>query len=217
MPSFAVRRDTIHLTDEKLERSRVLKILLDIMYSLETTEIYSGEMFTVLDLADKWDSAHVRHTIRRDLSQHDSTRYKSRRFHLSIRLKDPGLIAGFPRHEHDFVWSASRTDSAIDSFRKQRLVRPVYDEAAPGLLNESFVKGGRLFDAATWSYGAFLLTPPTVLWALLRATYVGTTKPAKIDHEKVADEFERLLTLACKSSKDSTELIHRRAQEGGCG
>jgi hypothetical protein len=201
MPNFAVRRDPIYLTDETLERSRVLKILLNIMYTLETTEIYSGEMFTVLDLADKWDFEHVRHTIRRDLSQHESTRYKFRRFYLSIRLKDPSLIAGFPRHEHNFVWSASRTDSAIDSFRKQRLVRPVYDEAAQGLLNESFVGGGRMFDAATWSYGAFLLTPPTVLWALLRATYVGTTTPAKINSDRVADEFERLLTLACESPR----------------
>jgi hypothetical protein len=199
MPDFAVRRDHIYLTDEKLEESCVLEILLDIMYTLKTTDMGKVIMFAVCDLADKWDFELVRHIIRQDLSQHDSTRYKSRRFHLSIKFKDPSLIAGFFRHEHSSLWSASPTDSAIDNFRKQRLVRPVYDEAAPALLKETCVGGGRMFDAATWSYGNFLLTPPTVLWALLRATYVGTTKPAEIDHNRVANEFERLLKLACES------------------
>ena len=66
------------------------------------------------------------------------------------------------------------------------------------MLNEDLIGGARSFDVGTWSYGDLLLTPPTVLWALLRATQIGTTTPAKIDPGKIADEFERLLTLACE-------------------
>jgi len=35
MPDSAARRDPIYMTDEKLEQSGVLEILLDIMYTLE--------------------------------------------------------------------------------------------------------------------------------------------------------------------------------------
>jgi hypothetical protein len=77
-------------------------------------------------------------------------------------------------------------------------IRQVYEDPAPALVDQSWVAGGRAFEVGTWSYADFLLTPPTVLWALLRAEHVGTTKPAKLEHGKVAEEFERLLTLACK-------------------
>jgi len=124
-------------------------------------------------------------------------------------------MAGFPRRRHDVNWGKSLKYPAISRFQDNSLIRQVYDEATPGLLSEDFMEGGRVFDVATWSYGSFLLTPPTVLWALLRATHVGTTRPATIDSDKVADEFERLLKLACKLSGHWTELINRRAQEGG--
>jgi hypothetical protein len=201
MPHSSARKDPVYLTDEKLERSGVLKVLLDIMYTLKTADIDALVMFAVLDLAEKWDFDHVRHTIRRDSADHGSSKCTFHLFELSIKFKDPSLIAGFPRSRHNAKWTNSPTGSAIDTFRRRDLIRQVYDEAAPGLLNQSYVGGGRIFDAATRAYGDFLLTPPTVLWALLRATYVGTTVlPAKIDSDKVADEFERLLKLACKSS-----------------
>ena len=111
------------------------------------------------------------------------------------------MIAEFPKRYHRADWVDSPGESAIDDFRKEHLNRPVYDEAAPGLLDENFLGGRRMFSIATWSYGDFLLTPPTVLWALLRANLVGTTTSvSKVDPDKVADEFKRLLTLAGKSS-----------------
>jgi hypothetical protein len=211
MPNFAVRRDPIYLTDEKLEHSDVVETLLDIMYTLKTANIDTSVMFAVLDLAEKWDFDHVRHTIRRDLSYHGSNEYMFHHFQLSTQFKDPSLIASFVTRGHDVIWDDDQSCSLIEYFARQRLVRQVYDEPAPDLLNQSDVVGSRMFEVGTWSYGNFLLTPPTVLWALSRATYVGTTTPAKIDHKKVADEFERLLKLACKLSGHWTQLIHRRA------
>ena len=198
MPDSAARRDPIYLTDERLEQSGVLDELLDIMYAFEMEK--TGRLsYAVIELAEKWDFAQVLLAIRQHLPLPKSNLNLFGRFQLSIKLKDPSLIAGFPRRKHDVNWINSPSEPAIDNFRRKHLVRQVHDEAAPGLLNESFVGGGRMYDAATWAYGDFLLTPPTVLWALLRATYVGTTKAAEIDHKKVADEFERLLTLACES------------------
>jgi len=78
--------------------------------------------------------------------------------------------------------------------------RDAFEEPATGLVGEGEVDGGEIFDVGTWSYGHLLLTSPTVVWALLRAIHIGTITPAELDHEKVAKEFERLLTLACKSS-----------------
>jgi len=200
MPDSAARRDPIYLTDERLEQSGVLDELLDIMYAFEMGK--TGRLsYAVIELAEKWDFAQVLLAIRRHLSHRDSYEYTFHRFQLSIKLKDPSLIAGFPRSKHDVEWIDSPTDPAVDNFRRNRLIRHVYEEAAPGLLNENCVGGGLVFDIATWPYGDFLLTPPTVLWALLRATHVGTTTPAKIDTDKVADEFERLLKLACESPR----------------
>lgn len=195
MPDSATREAPIYLTDEKMERSNVLKTLLDIMYTFEIT-VTGSDFYVVIDLAEKWDFAQVLHTIRRGLPHHDGSMFH--RFQLAIKIKHPALIAGFLRRTFNFSWADNPDKATIDGFRKRSLVRQAYDEAAPSLLKEPFVGGSRTLDAATWSYGSFLLTPPTVLWALLRATYVGTTTPAEIDGDKVADEFERLLKLACK-------------------
>jgi hypothetical protein len=200
MPGSAARRDPIYLTDERLEQSGVPDELLDIMYAFEMEQT-SRMSYAVIELAEKWDFAQVLLAIRRHLPHHKSNIDMFSRFQMSNKLKDASLIAGFLKRKYLVSWLDSSTVSAIDDFRQNRLIRLVYDEAAPGLLNESFVGGARLFDVATWAYGDFLLTPPTVLWALLRATYVGTTKPAKIDSDKVAVEFRRLLTLACESPR----------------
>lgn len=204
MPDSAARRDPIYLTDERLEHSGVLEELLDIMYAFEMKKT-SRLSYAVIELAEKWDLAQVLLAIRQHLPLPKSNINLFSRFQLSMKLKDASLIAGFPKRKSHVTWLDSSAFSAIEDFRRKRLARrQVYDEAAPALLNESYVGGSRMFDAATWSHSSFLHTPPTVLWALLRATYVGTTTPAEIDSDKVADEFERLLTLACKSSGHRT-------------
>ena len=202
-PDATAKRDPIYMTDDKLENASVLGILLDIMYTLEISDVSSVDMFAVLDLADKWDFDHVRHTVYRDHPNYrdghrENNKHLFRRFHLSIKSKDPSLIAGFTRRDHNIKWRKFPQKSAIWRFRRDSVSRPLYDEEAPGLLNEDRIEGARSFDVGTWSYGDLLLTPPTVLWALLRATQIGTTTPAKIDPGKIADEFERLLTLACE-------------------
>lgn len=211
MPNSAARKDPIYLTDEKLEKSITLKCLLDVMYTLETSVIDTSEVYAVLDLAEKWDFQHVRHAIRRDLP-HSNT-YMFPRFQVSLKLKDPKLIAGFVKRDHDVVWShPSKGDSSPEKFFDiHRRTRHVYEDPLPGLKGEGRVPDARVFDVGTWPYTHFLLTPPTVIWALLRATHVGTTTPAKIDHKKVGNEFERLHTLACEfsSSLPLTLLLFR--------
>ena len=197
MPDSAARRGPLYLTDAKLERSEVVEHLLDIIYTFENKYVGS-RLFAVIDLAEKWDFAQVLHTIRRDLSNLDARADTFLRFQLSIKLKEPRAIANCLRRRHSVAWRDIRGDPQANRFVSYQTTRSVYDEAAPKLLDEDFIGGNRVFDVATWSYGSFLLTPPTVLWTLLRATHVGTTSPAQIDHDKVADEFERLLTLACE-------------------
>lgn len=199
MPNTATQTDPIYLTDEKLEREVVLSKLLDVVYDMDTSVINFDCAFAVLDLAEKWEFDHVRELIRLALSHYKSKEHMFHRFHISIRLKDPDSMSGFIEREHSTKWTTEPgLGTTSERLSRKRFYQQAHEKPAPGLLDADFAAGGRTFEAGTWSYGDFLLTSPTVLWALLRATHVGTTTPARLDHGKVAKEFERLLTLACE-------------------
>jgi hypothetical protein len=95
---------------------------------------------------------------------------------------------------HHVTWNSGRkTQTGV--FSKAGY----FEEPAPGLKDESAsVVGTGMYEPGGWGYKVFLNTSPTVIWALLRATHLGTTDPADIDYDVVAKEFKRLLTLACK-------------------
>ena len=200
LPNSAAQRDPIFLTDQKTETALVLRSLLNIVYKMDMSVIDYTTVYGVIAFAEKWDFEHVLELIRREISNFD--RQADNYFHyfqLSSRLQEPRIAASWLKRYLCTIWN-HEDRSPREDFQSQIKYRDPFDEPATGLLDEGTVKGGRCFDVGTWAYGSVILTSPTVLWALLRATHVGTTTPAAIDSEKVAEEFERLLTLACKSS-----------------
>lgn len=198
LPRSAAQQDPIYLSDEVMERGPNVECLLDIVYTMDTSVIDCGQVYSVLDLAKKWSFDKVRQAIHNVLP--NPNRYNFHRFQVSIKLEDPKLIAGFVKRDHHVVWNNASGGSPADFFANNRRYRPLYGGPAPGLIEIDAMNGGKLFEIGTWRYIQILLTPPTVVWALLRATHVGTITPAKINYDKVAEEFERLLTLACTSS-----------------
>jgi len=203
LPNSAAQRDPIFLTDEKIETYLVLKYLLNIVYKMDMSVIEYINVYGVIGLAEKWDFEHVLELIRREISNFD--RQPGKYFHyfsLSSRLQEPRIAASWLKRYLCTVWKVWNHDdgSPGEDFQSQIEFRDPFDEPATGLLDEGIVEEGDCSDVGTWSYCNVLFTSPTVLWALLRATHVGTITPAEIDSEKVAKEFERLLTLARKSS-----------------
>jgi hypothetical protein len=204
-PSSTSERTVIHIWDTMLEHSWALEPLLDVVYTMDMRFLdHELRAHLVLDLAEKWDFAQARALIHAALSRrvHSPEPPSFRRdFGLSLKSKDPKLASACIKGYKDKRWGPSTTSAEKDGdlpFSK-RTIRPKYDDPAPGLEGSGAISGGKIVDLGAWGYNRFLQVPPSAVWALLRATHVGTTKPAEIDPDKVAEEFERLLTLACKS------------------
>lgn len=196
LPSSPDQRDHIRLSDRYLEQSRVVKVMLDIIYTMDVDFRAVEELVLVVDLAEKWDFQHVPKLIQRELHRCDFKTVKSRwqTFKLSTRLKDPVLMARCVDQHHTSRWS-HKPSTPTGVLTKHQ----ISEEPAPGLKDESSrLDGVGMYEVGGWGYKAFLRKSPTVIWALLRAIHVGTIEEAEIDHNKAAKEFERLLTLACE-------------------
>jgi hypothetical protein len=200
----STKRDPIELLDPMLEHSWVLESLLGVIYDLNMDFLSDGlRVHLVLDLADKWEFTKARALVHGAIAQDVFHRKGSitERFEISLKLKDPRMAATWIREFSTKVWGSSLVESEwVLPFSKDS-IRRMYDDSAAGLRPISAAAGGRIWDLGTWRYETFLKLPPTAVWALLRAVYVGTERTAQIDYNEVAEELERLLTLACKSMR----------------
>jgi len=200
MPSSTAQRDAIRLSDEMLEHSWVLEALLGIVYTSDLKFLAKiDRAYLVIDLADKWDFVHIRPAVHGAMGRDTYNKSTSSRFEMALKLKDAKLAASWIRSHHNVSWTQASTDNSnnLDPFTGVD-VSPDFEDRAPALQDCLAMPGERVFDIGTWAYWRFLKLSPTTAWALLRATHVGTTQHAKLDHNKVATEFERLLTLACE-------------------
>jgi len=201
------KRAPIELSDPMLEHSWALEPLLDIVYNGDTSLIDEMRRTRlVLDLADKWEFAQARALIRGAVSTRVFTEAGGwsikANLSLCIRLEDPKLVAACIRAYRNETWSSSRSkkpEPNRDLPFSSASLRPTYDEAAPGLTSFGPLKGSEVLDLGSWGYKGFLKIPPTIVWAMLRATNLATTKLATVDQQEVAVIFEELITLACES------------------
>ena len=203
------KRAPIELSDPMLEHSWALAPLLRVVYNGDTSLIDEMRRTRlVLDLADQWEFAQARTLVHgavstRVLTDAGGWSIKAT-LSLCIRLNDPKLVAACIRAYRNETWSTSRSkkpEPNRDLPFSSASLRQTYDEAALGLTSFGPLKGSQVLDLGSWGckHKGFLKIPPTIAWAMLRATHLGTTKIAIIDHEKVSEEFEKLLTLACES------------------
>jgi hypothetical protein len=207
MPIPTAKRDAIHLTDVMLEYSGVLEALLGVVYSLDmkfVQDIVRASL--VLDLAEKWDFLHVRPLISGKVLQSTFSANNTPvadEFELSLKLRDPKLASAVLLEHFDIRWAVPSEEQEDSLPFSSCDVQRRYDERSPDL-NNAFQYGSvgeKIFELGTWGYDRFLRTPPTAVWSLLHAMHVGTTQRAKYDEDKVSKEFERVLTLACKSQQ----------------
>jgi hypothetical protein len=203
MSTSSAQRDPIVFTGEIIEHSWIVEALLGVLYHSDMSFLTDGiRTHILIELVEKWDFVHVKDLIHGGIARHvsDGKQSVTERFELSLQLKDPHLAAPFIRDYNHKVWGGTPAPdpgpAGLPFLRDN--VRQTYETPAPGLKSHRTVSGGQIFDLGTWRYETFLKLPPTTVWALLRATVVGTSEPAEIDYGSVAREFERLLTLACE-------------------
>lgn len=201
------KRAPIGLSDPMLEHSWVLEPLLDIVYTMETGVLSDApRTHLVLDLADKWKFAQARVLIHAAVSTRIFTgagpwTYEQT-LKLCIRLKDVKLAAACMTASRDEIWSvpySTKPRPNLDLPFSKDSIQQNYDEVAPELTRFGPLRGSQVLDLGTWAYRSFLQIPPTIVWAMLRATNLATTKLATVDQRQVTVIFGELLTLACES------------------
>jgi hypothetical protein len=194
LANSAKQRDPIILSDKVLEQSTVLAMMLDIVYTLKVDCARYKTVYKVLGLAEKWELESILRLIKLELQRYnldcDTRRFKM--FELSLEFKDPSLISHWVKKYHHINWEKHSGPFVPWISRRS------YEEAVQGLKDVCEIGGAGIFEVGGWAYQTLLVTPPTVVWALLRATHLGTTQAAEIDYDVVAEEFEKLLTRACK-------------------
>ena len=201
------KRAPIKMSDPMLEHSWALEPLLDIVYTMNSGVLSDApRTHLVLDLADKWEFAQARVLIHAAVSTRIFTgagpwTYEQT-LKLCIRLKDVKLAAACMTASRNEIWSvphSTKPEPNLDLPFSKDSIQQNYDEVAPELTSFGPLKGSQVLDLGSWGYKGFLKIPPTIVWAMLRATNLATTRLATVDQQEVSVIFEELITLACES------------------
>jgi len=207
MAQSATQRDPIVLTGEWVESSRIVKMALDIIYTLEMEDIDETSARTymfVVDFAKKWDIDLISKVIRKAIQA--TLKVKGcaalELLLLSSRLNDNSLATlAFAAHGEN--WPADVTDTSGPGPNTDTAG---LDENSPRLLPlcyqsehlPSFPGGERSFGGVPFDLGAswhqdFLQIPPTIVWIILKSQHL-----AAHDKTPAKDHFKRLMDNACK-------------------
>jgi hypothetical protein len=193
----------------------VVKVLLDIIYTLEPTGCQDIELaYKVITLAEEWQCETVPKILKKDLAIQalvNSTDGPSNdHLRLAMKLGDHHLMALIAQRDRNPGLKSRIPDSAEADLTG---VRKTYDQVATGLLEYAGLESPG-FELGGLSYGEFLRMPPTVLWALARSTYLARKDPGEVDVDEMAQLFENLLKEACKSVFCGYELTTIRSGTG---
>jgi hypothetical protein len=179
----------------------VVKNLLDIIYTSEPTGCQNIELaFQVITLATEWECEAVLKILKKDLTIQaliNSTQGPSNdHLRLAFKLGDHHLMALICQRDRtpglEFMLSKGHKMDATG-------VHKQYDRTAAGLIGSSAGIESPFFEIGGFSYAEFLRLPPTVVWALARSTYLARIDHGDVDVDAMAQHFETLLKLACKS------------------
>jgi len=178
-----------------------VKVLLDVIYNFRTIPITDTMLvYQVVSLAEHLECDTVLEIIKKELATHalvGSPRGPSTRdFRLAYRIGDYHLMA--------LIAQQNRCPGSGRSLRQGGPITDdtgIYqknDEIAGGLLDHAGIESP-FFELGGLSYGQFIELPPSVLWALARSTYLARKDQGQVDVVEMAEHFEKLLKLACKS------------------
>jgi hypothetical protein len=203
------QRDPIIFADEFVECSRIVKLALDIMYTLEVDHIEEEDARTymyVVDFAKKWDIDLISNAIGKAIraSLEAITNGSMEMMLLAWKLNDNGLASlAFAVNTDDWLAYSGDSSSKIrcdptgkaeDRDGQERELPLNYQsEDFPPFAGGQQSYGGVTFDLGACYHQYFLQIPPTIVWIILKSQHL-----AAHDKTPVEAHFKRLMDNACK-------------------
>ena len=215
MAQSSLQRDPIIFTDEYVECSdeyvecsQIVKMALDIIYTLEVDyldEQSARSYMYVVDFGKKWDidlvKSAIGRAIRASLKDDFGNGAVLELMLLAWKINDNGLASlAFALNPPE--WHSTKADTSYNLPMDRTSVyaegeaklRPSYqsEDIVP------FASGSQSFGGAAFDLGAsyhqhFLQNPPTIVWIILRSQHL-----AAHDKKKAEDHFKRLMDNACE-------------------
>jgi len=209
MAQSSPQRGPISLTDEFVECSRIVKLALDIIYTLEVDRIdeqYATTYMYVVDFAKKWEigliSIAISKAIRASLKDVRSGTIEM--MLLAWKLNDNGLASlAFAVNNDEWPANPGNDDecseipceaTAIEmEDEDKRLPLDYQSEDFPPFDGGAQSFGGVTFDLGACYHQYLLQITPTIVWIILKSQHLTA-------HDKipVEDHFKRLMDNACK-------------------
>jgi len=206
MAQSSNQRDPIIFINEWMECSRVLKRVLDIIYTHnvgQTTGEDADTLFFVVDFAKKWEIAMVKDRLLQELRilSHSRACEEFDDFALALKLNDNDLTARI------FGYHAPRGTKPPPETAEE--IRARLPPEVPGALplnhwsaeaekreglRDHQAWGSDIFELGARSYHRFLQIPPTVVYIILRAQALSGQQSA-------SELFKIFMDRACEYSR----------------
>lgn len=198
------QRSPIVLTDQWVECSRVVKRVLDIIYTLDVGDLDESNTNTLLyalDFAKKWDIFLISELMIKDIGM--ATTFPQcpafELLQLSLKLDHNDLAKAVFAAECRDSWSRPSDQvfysemASLDGEGDLELPANYQSENVISFSSQnSYV--GDIFDFGSMPHQCFIQLPPTVIWIILRAKHMAA-------HDKSITEQERfgeLIDVACE-------------------
>lgn len=199
------QRSPIVLTHDAIEHSKILGMLLDIMYDFKVESFQDpGCIACVIDLADKWEFKTVINIIRQQLLIYilEGEGHTIRLLSIAVKLEDHAAIAHLIQHRGRHSWSnRSIVDEPSDVPRGYSPFRSYDDVKSPQSPATDVIDGGRLFTPGTLSLREYMRLPPSISWAMARAHFRAEQETGKKgDCAAAARHFKALMREICEPS-----------------
>jgi len=208
MAQSSPQRDPIVFTDEFVECSRIVKMALDIIYTLEMNlidERSARSYMYVVDFGKKWDidllSSVISKAIRAAMKDCPEDAEPLEYMLLAWKMGDNSL-ASLAFSENSYEWIPRQAKYSADLLLEKTSVDGRGESTLPlNFQSEQiapFAGGFQSFGGPTFDLGAschqqFLQIPPTIVWIILKSQHL-----AAHDKDKAEDHFKRLMDNACE-------------------
>ena len=197
------QRDIIHLTDQFVEHSQVIKVTLNILYHRGITSFRNERLYQhVIEFARKWEIPVVLETISKELrlqaNYPKAFKLIIRMFRLSINLGEHDVIIAVIKAWSGKSWgtntspsnSTNKPDHTFFPATTPTLPEPTIEGA---LLK--YIEGAPIFELGGWPFATFFELPLPLIWAILRAGQLAKGRHT----DAMATELKKVLDLMCTS------------------
>ena len=216
MATSSTQRDAITFDNDDFEVGVVIRLFLDAIYtgSMEdcADSLRVNSTMHVVDFARKWECQGVLDMIGR-IVKNDLNRYIGYRasdnvdgsekfdlldlFLLAVKLELHEVAGDCLRQRPGTEWGSCDTSAEPD--RSTLEPNTLSEQPVESLKSLDSIAGFSVFTLAASPYAYFLKLQPNIVWALLRSSHLAMNNiNGKAYEERFADEFVRIMRLACK-------------------